>query len=263
MTMLASLIAAAWLLLAPHLSPDAPPAAEPGTDDDAPGVVSPDPERTGEANVLEVLDGDSLLLLFEGQIYRFEVLGADAPEWVERAETPSDESVDAKRFLTRMLYGERVRVFEPVPGATDAIGRRRGYIFREPDGLFVDLEIVRQGYGKVSTRASDPYLRVLRWYEQRARELSRGVWGRPEEPQPRAEPQQESEQVAAPEPEQASEPQEEAQERTTEEWVWVTRSGSKFHRESCQHAGSASTRVLRKDAEKTHEPCRVCRPTEG
>lgn len=258
-TLLAAVISAALVM---YPSPEDDHRSSPASEADVPEVARPDPERSGEANVLEVIDGDSLLLLLDGQIYRFEVLGADTPEWVEKAEVPSPESVEAKRFLTRMLYGERVTVFEPVPGATDAIGRRRGYIFREPDRLFVDLEIVRQGYGKVSTRAAAPYDRVLRWYEQRARELGRGVWGRSESPEIAAAP---ADTELATEPEM--QPAEGAESRETppesvQAWVWVTKSGSKYHRESCQHAGSTSTRILRVDAEKTYQPCRVCRPDE-
>ncbi|RMH30458.1 MAG: hypothetical protein D6692_02090 [Planctomycetota bacterium] len=258
-TLLATAISAA---LAMYPNPEGGQRSSPARNGDVPEVTRPDPERSGGANVIEVIDGDSLVLLLDGQIYRFEVLGADTPEWVEKAEVPSPESVEAKRFLTRMLYGEQVTVFEPVPGATDAIGRRRGYIFREPDGLFVDLEIVRQGYGKVSTRAAAPYERVLRWYEQRARELGRGVWGRPESPEIAAEPAG-PEIPTTPEPQPAEDMKpHETPPKSAESWVWVTKSGSKYHRESCQHAGSTSTRILRVDAEKTYQPCRVCRPDE-
>ncbi len=258
-----ALAAAASVALLLFPAPEDQSRESPAGIPEAPEVARPDPERSALANVLDVIDGDSLLLLFEGQIYRFEVLGADTPEWVEKAEVPSPDSVEAKRFLHRMLYGERVTVFEPTPGATDAIGRRRGYIFREPDGLFVDLEIVRQGYGKVSTRAAAPYERVLRWYEQRARELERGVWGRPEPAVMVEEPAQPEEGSGT----ESGAPQELAPSISPpdgpEDWVWVTKSGTKYHRESCQHAGSTSTRIRRIDAEKTYQPCRVCRPDEG
>tara|TARA_R110000782_G_scaffold54637_8_gene115469 strand:- start:6161 stop:6976 length:816 start_codon:yes stop_codon:yes gene_type:complete len=238
-------------IAAPALDADGPPLADP-----------PDAERTVPALVLTVQDGDSVTLMLDGEMRRFELLGADAPEWLDRAETQRPHAAESRRFLTNLLLGERVLVFEPEPGATDALGRRRGYLFRQPDGMFVDLEIIRQGYGKVSTRAAEPYEPVLRWYERRARELDRGVWGGPPEPEPAVEDPEAPAQPAPaadrapprPEPKPQPEPASE------DGFVWITRSGSKYHREGCSHLTTSRTRVPRDSIRSTHEPCKTCSP---
>jgi endonuclease YncB( thermonuclease family) len=214
-----------------------------------------------DANVIEVLDGDSLVLLLDGELRRFEVLGADAPEWREQDPEPSEEGLIAKLFLTRLLQGERVIVFEPEPGVTDPIGRRRGYVFRMPDGLSVDLEIVRQGYGKVSTRCAEPFEAPLRWYESRAKELERGVWARPSPGSgDRLETPGRPTEVAPARVVETVAPSQPEPNEDHGRWVWITKSGSKYHREDCQHLRDSRTRVDRKTLDPSLSPCQTCRP---
>jgi endonuclease YncB( thermonuclease family) len=229
-----------------------------------PAMAAPDPQRSAEGVVLSVQDGDSVTLMLDGELRRVELLGADAPEWLERARSQRHYAVESRRFLTNLLHGERVLVFEPEPGAVDPLGRRRAYLFRLPDMFFVDLEIIRQGYGKVSTRAGEPYADLLRWYETRARELERGVWDQTDddagsEAEPAAPPARVVESPdaapAAPAPVQL-----EPEPQSDEGWVWVTRSGSKYHREGCSHLTSSRNRVRRDSIMSTHEPCKACNP---
>lgn len=209
--------------------------------------------------VMEVLDGDSVVLLMDGELRRVEIAGADAPEWVEKAKEPRAYSVEARRFLANLIQGERVAVLEPEPGATDQLGRRRAHLFRLPDRTMVDLEIVRQGYGKVATRASAPYREILDWYETRAKELDRGLWGDRRADDPAESP---SEEPVTQAPQKPAEPAKPAKEQpaTDSGWVWVTKSGSKYHREDCSHLSESRKRVRREDIKDSHEPCRTCNP---
>ncbi|MFK7883996.1 MAG: thermonuclease family protein [Phycisphaerales bacterium] len=217
-----------------------------------------DVDHVTEAHVVEVLDGDSLVLLINGELRKFEIQGADAPEWVERRAVHSAESVEAKRFLVQMLEGERVAVLQAELGATDQLGRLRGYVYRLPDRTLVDLEIVRQGYGKVSTRADGAFAEVLRWYELRAKELERGVWGRPD-PSQIVVPEP-SRLIPDPSPQKAPREPAEEEKAGDDGWVWVTKSGSKYHRDGCQHLSNSRTKVRRDGVQDSHEPCRTCNP---
>jgi endonuclease YncB( thermonuclease family) len=49
------------------------------------------------------------------------------------------------------------------------------------DGLFVNLEIVRQGYGHAYTKYPFSHMDLFRFYESKAREAGRGLWGDPAE----------------------------------------------------------------------------------
>lgn len=250
----------------PETKPDPEPESKPLG---PPAWAIPAPESLVGAVVMEVIDGDSLVLFVDGQIRRYEILGADTPEWVERSPRPRMFSLEAKRFLTNMIESEQVGVFEPEPGVTDPLGRRRAHVFRLPDMAFVDLEIVRQGYGRVSTRAGEPFLGTLRWYETRAREIARGVWSdgsgpmesespdaAPEVEPPAAEPAR----VRAP----AAEPEVVTPEPEAETgWVWITKSGSKYHAEGCSHLTSSRTRVRRDSVQNSHDACKTCNPDAG
>lgn len=59
---------------------------------------------------------------------------------------------------------------------TDKYGRVLAYLYRAPDGLWVNLEIIRQGYGQVYTLASFKHIELFRDYERRAREIGKGLW---------------------------------------------------------------------------------------
>jgi endonuclease YncB( thermonuclease family) len=239
--------------------------AEPGSSEPPP-LPRPPQDRLVDAVVIEVLDGDSLVLIVDGQLRRYEIMGADAPEWLERSRRQRPYAEEARRFLTNMLGGEQVALLEPVPEQVDQLGRRRAAVFRRPDMALVDLEIVRQGYGRVSTRASDEHAAVLRWYETRARELGRGVWADPEAAPPPADETAEpgpgdarpTPVVRAPVPQ--PEPTAPDPDPADDRFVWITRSGSKYHAENCAHLTSTRTRVPRDSVESTHEPCKSCSP---
>ena len=68
-----------------------------------------------------------------------------------------------------MKYGSRV-------ATTDKYGRRLAYLYRVQNGLFVNAEIVRQGYGHAYTRFSFKWMEQFREYERIAREASKGLW---------------------------------------------------------------------------------------
>ena len=245
---------AAWAVA---WQPAAVPSGEP------PAIVAPDPARSTEAFVLSVQDGDSVTLLINGESRRFELLGADTPEWVDRASRQRPYAAESRRFLTNMLLSERVLVFEPEPGAADQLGRRRAYLFRLPDMSLVDLEIIRQGYGRVSTRAGEPYAPALRWYEQRAKELQRGVWGEAPEPETAPADPAPTPVVQAPAETTPAQPvpvESKPEPKPEDGWVWVTRSGSRYHREGCSHLTSSRTRVRLDSIKSTHEPCKTCNP---
>ena len=66
--------------------------------------------------------------------------------------------------------------YETEAATTDKYGRTLAYLYRAPDGLFVNAEIVRQGYGHAYTRFSFKYMEQFREYERIAREAGKGLW---------------------------------------------------------------------------------------
>lgn len=214
---------------------------------------SPDFSGLAPERVVRVEDGPNITLA-GGQGERLvSLLGVKAP------------GADAQQaalggFLRNLLLGEEVYVIadeaalEDRPGdASSAIrpSAMRVCLYRAPDGLFVNLEVVRQGY---ATTASTPVFRqrdVFRAHEQAARKFGRGIHAR--QPTASVPPAQTSQRdpVAAGGARPAG---------TAGETVYVTRSGKKYHRQTCQYVKNGGTPMSLAEASKKYEPCSRCRP---
>ncbi len=127
--------------------------------------------------VVRVVDGDTIIVLKDGQRTNVRVYGVDTPETVHPKKPVERYGKEASRFTRNLLRGESVYLeYEPGQSPTDRYGRTLAYVYRAPDGLFVDVEIIRQGYGHVYTKKPSKYMQLLRFYERHAREAGRGLW---------------------------------------------------------------------------------------
>ncbi len=125
--------------------------------------------------VARVLEGD-VLQLSGGE--RVHLIGVETPETVHPEESVERYGKEAKAFTRRLAQGKEVTLGYEAGGATkDRYGRTLAYVYL-PDGLLLNLEIVRQGYGFVSARF--PFSRIPEFQEaeNQAREARRGLWGR-------------------------------------------------------------------------------------
>ena len=78
---------------------------------------------------------------------------------------------DTEEFLKRLLLGEHVYLRFDSSGS-----KRQVYLFRAPDGLFVNLEMLRQGYGIVWTNPTFDFLELFTQYESIAKVAEKGIW---------------------------------------------------------------------------------------
>jgi micrococcal nuclease len=75
-----------------------------------------------------------------------------------------------------MVEGKRVRLqFDFSQGQRDGYGRTLAYVFLE-DGLLVNAEIIREGYGFAYTRSPFARMEEFRQLEREARDQGRGLW---------------------------------------------------------------------------------------
>lgn len=128
--------------------------------------------------VVHVDDGDTVIILLNGKETTVRLKGVDTPETGHMSRPAQPYNKQATNFLKNLLEGESVFI-EYEPGdKTDKYGRTLGYLFRAPDGLFVNLEIVRQGYGRAYTVYPFQYMDLFKEYEARARKAGKGVWSK-------------------------------------------------------------------------------------
>ena len=168
----------------------------------------------------------------------------DNPETVHPNKPVEFFGKEASAFTKNLLIGEAVYL-RFGNEARDKYNRLLAYVFRAPDGLFVNLEIVRQGYGHAYVKYPFEHMELFRHYEARARRSGKGLWSfSSPESVPKAKP--------AAKPETGSKADVDG-----EITVYVTKSGSKYHRESCQW-GNISMSLS--DARSRYSPCARCNP---
>ena len=120
------------------------------------------------AKVVKVIDGDTIVI--EGR-YHVRYIGIDTPEMGE----PYYE--EAKQANEGLVGGKVVRLERDV-SERDKYGRLLRYVY--VDGVFVNAELVRQGYARVYPYERFPdvkYYDLLKQAEEEAKEGRRGIWG--------------------------------------------------------------------------------------
>ena len=151
---------------------------------------------------------------------------------------------EAHNFLDNLLKGERVYLVHEGPAASSDEDRPRpAYLYRAPDGLFVNLELVRQGYAVTVVGTPFKHREVFLHYDRRAAGIGKGL--RPAMRGPGAAGLGATTHAAGlPEP-----------------VVYVTQKGRRYHREGCRFVRSGAKAIPRRGAlESGLEACKVCKP---
>lgn len=144
--------------------------------------------NTGMSSKVEyVSDGDTLTLE-SGEKVR--LIGVDTPEihdddhhrnLTHAKKYGQDPAVvdqfaqKARVFAQDAVLSREVRL-EYDWQRRDKFGRTLAYVYRKSDGLFLNAELVKQGYGFAYTRFPFKYKKEFRNYEEEARKNRRGLW---------------------------------------------------------------------------------------
>ena len=235
-----------------------------------PQVELPNPDILVLGKVIRIFDGDTLLIEVDDKKRRYQLLGSDAPEYLPKDRTPSPFSIESRRFIEQLFLGETVYIQHDPAGERDLANRRSAYIFRAPDMLFVNLELIRQGYAKLNTRHSTIYTDLFTHYQTRARSLDKGIWN----PDPQAMPIQFAEEPAQSQgldqtsdssttdsnPDQSKSTDTSTNSTNQSQQIYITKFGSKYHLKGCPHLTNTTNPTTRSKINKSHEPCKTCKP---
>ena len=131
------------------------------------------PEDGEWVYVTRVVDGDTIEVSGELKV---RYIGVDTPETKHPRKGVEPYGKEASAANTRLVDGRKVLLVKDVSD-TDRYGRLLKYVFL-PDGTFVNLKLVEDGYARVATfppdvRFADLFLEA----ERKARDGNRGLWG--------------------------------------------------------------------------------------
>ena len=142
-----------------------------------PQLPAPDFSRCSTFDVLRVIDGDTIVIKLMGQDTRVRLIGVDTPETVHPSKPVQPYGPEASLFLRNLLIGERVFLdTDDAQPETDRYGRALAYVYRVPDGLFVNAELIRQGYGRAYTRFAFKHKAAFRELQRFAEFAGKGLW---------------------------------------------------------------------------------------
>lgn len=146
-------------------------------------ATAPIPGRPGafgaRATVVHVVDGDTVdLALAGGGEERARLLGIDTPETV-KPNTPVECFGPQASAHTKSLLSPRTPVLiQRDQEARDRYGRLLVYIWRARDGLFVNADLVAQGFARtLSISPNTAHRSDLAAISATARTASTGLWG--------------------------------------------------------------------------------------
>jgi micrococcal nuclease len=120
---------------------------------------------------IRVIDGDTIML--DGH-ERVRLIGVDTPETVDPRRPVQRFGKEASAFTRNLVQGKKVRM-EYDWQRTDKYGRTLGYVYLE-DGIFVNAEIVKRGYGFAYVKYPFKFMEEFKGYEREARQAGRGLW---------------------------------------------------------------------------------------
>ncbi len=182
--------------------------------------------------VSRVVDGDTFVLE-NGE--RVRLIGVDTPETVHPSKPVQYFGKEASAFTKNLIEGKQVRLEYDVQ-KQDRYGRLLAYVYL-PDGTFVNAELVKQGYAQVSTYPPNvKYVDLFARLQREARENNRGLWAQTEAVQP------------------------DTTEDNAQETVYITRTGTKYHRDGCRYLSKSKIPISLKEAVASYGPCGICNP---
>ena len=163
-------MAAAALLVGCNVGNDDSGSA-PVTTASAPGSV--------EANAIVdfVVDGDTVDFVIDGREERVRLIGIDTPETKKRDWPIECFGPEATAFTEQLLpVGTPARIVRDVVNRDD-FGRLLGYVYRADDGIFVNYEIMRQGFAQpLSIPPNDTFAQLFADAARAAEGDNVGLW---------------------------------------------------------------------------------------
>lgn len=125
------------------------------------------------ARVLRIIDGDTLEVEIDNEAFKIRLIGVNTPETVHPFLEEEEFGREAGDYLKSLLTNQTV-VLEFDENVMDTYNRLLAYVYLR--GIFINAEIVKNGFGEAYTDYPFRYLDDFVRYEQEAKEKRAGLW---------------------------------------------------------------------------------------
>lgn len=127
---------------------------------------------------MSVADGDTVEVQINGQREKIRLIGVDTPETVHPTKPVGCYGPEASAFTKHLLpLGTKVHVVRDAE-ARDYYNRLLAYVYRSSDNYFVNLELVRLGYGTpLNIEPNSAHRQEFVDAAFAAQQAQRGLWG--------------------------------------------------------------------------------------
>ncbi|MBN2135042.1 MAG: thermonuclease family protein [Acidobacteria bacterium] len=230
-----------------------------------------------EGKVTKVYEGDRIKVKIDGKSYKVQLLGVDTP----KKKWGSDELTKyvakaAKKYTIDQIKKKNVTLkADKKAGDKNKSGDLLRYVYIGK--THINAELLKQGYGKVNEDLSFSQKTSFKKYESKAKKDGEGLWGEPKKKvgvfaklfgnSDEEEDEDIDEDASAPASKatavKTSSSGEKREYADTGKWVFVTKSGEKYHRKDCGHIANSQDieKITVEEAKKRGlEPCKTCNP---
>lgn len=131
---------------------------------------------SGTAIIRHIIDGDTIVVGYEGRDEKIRLIGINTPEIHHPTKGVEPYGYEAKRFVEGILKpGDRVKLEFDIQ-SRDKYGRLLAYVYLS-DGRFLNALLVENGYAQVMTIPPNvKYQDLFLELQRDARENKRGLW---------------------------------------------------------------------------------------
>jgi micrococcal nuclease len=129
------------------------------------------------ATVVRVVDGDTVVVDVDGRDEKVRLIGVDTPETVDPRRPVGCFGPQASHHTKQLLPPGSAVQLERDAEQRDRYGRLLAYLHRRPDGLFVNQELIADGYGvTLSIAPNTTFADRFATIERAARQSGKGLW---------------------------------------------------------------------------------------
>lgn len=135
-------------------------------------IVQKSKWKSFEATVINVIDGDTIVIDKDNQIVR--LLGIDAPETNHPDYPVQKFGQEAKTYLRQKIEFKKVKIEYNIIETYDIYNRLLAYIYF--NGKLINAEMVKSGYAYVYTKKECSKTKEFLVLEGIARKFKKGIW---------------------------------------------------------------------------------------